>query len=1135
MLRPVLLVGVGGSGGKTLRAVRQALFLRLQREGWKEGWPKAWQILHVDSPVTQDGASFPAPFLPTEDYVNLVAPGTSYQVAYKAALKNVPENILTEVEASLPSDLEVTVPVALGAGKFRAVGRTLVVAKMADVKSAAALAIGRMTSDGALSQLTALNSLLGNKAGQGSKEPIVIVVSSIAGGSGAGQYIEVTEAIKNAAPTETWIHTIFSLLYAPDVFQSVGNVDLIAPNALGAMSEAMSGMWTNDLEESTKELYKSKGINIPGIGEDPRIHVGPRFNFVIGRENSTIDFKDQPDVYKAVAASISTWVTDDKVQDQLLAYNVANFSAGNGAMVLPDATGIKDGDQAPPFASMGFGRVSLGRDKFLQYAGERIARSSIDRMLFAHMDGTDLKKERIEEVIKNKAKQNFENFLEVIKLSHVSDTSNQLLDSLRPDRGALISRFQNEIAIESAEGISEKTGGKSLNAWVEAIVAKHQAKTALDPKSPFIVEDEKARSLKFKEFVNTQRTLILAETSRQISQLGIKVAIELLRLLEDDLTSYRGVLAQKRNSSQKYANDCATHVTATLQAVQGQESIRPNNNAVISAVEISRNCFHWLLEAQLMTASDQLLDDLVANFIRPLREELFTSELALLKIIEITSNDDSKQNLYETWPKMDQETVPAKFKAAPNEFLLIDTDKYPSEFQALINESVAAARRDNAFRIVIDEVLMGKLELKDLDPETEWQLIDISSEWIPVDKSARVDESQTSKKARFDFATNPDEYHKRAMRWMERKGSRFHQYLDENIAGFLDENMADRALLVERQQTFRRQLKEALLASEPLVKLNAGLLMQVHNRQLNEVESVMSAIPFDKGSQAYEITATTLKEEKKWKDAATEELFNSAALVQNIDIFSVQSPFQPVVMNSIVQPISQAWLKHRTSLATRKDFLTWRRARPLFEAVPASPSKKRAILRGWYVARILGQLDQEIKEPSLGPHIKLWNPKEASFDSFPYPLMHGDVVEADNYPGAILQSLSIALVMCNSEGSLAPLDAYKRLMYLGDVKSGQNSELLKWILDGKLSGNSTRTPNPDRAGTPEQSLDDRRAMVTKYAQTLSDELRDDVENLDYGLDSRNTTITWEIKHELRAAINEVLDAATKAVAKKTGI
>jgi hypothetical protein len=110
VLKPFLLVGAGGSGGKTLRAIRQSLELRLLQEGWKHGWPKAWQMLHIDSPPVQDGAGFSAPFLPSECYLGLTEGYKSYEEVYNKVLKpgKIPNELRDDIAKPLPHWEEVT-------------------------------------------------------------------------------------------------------------------------------------------------------------------------------------------------------------------------------------------------------------------------------------------------------------------------------------------------------------------------------------------------------------------------------------------------------------------------------------------------------------------------------------------------------------------------------------------------------------------------------------------------------------------------------------------------------------------------------------------------------------------------------------------------------------------------------------------------------------------------------------------------------------------------------------------------------------------------------------------------------------------------------------------------------------------
>ena len=1131
MLQPFLLVGVGGSGGKTLRALRHSLELRLQQEDWREGWPKAWQLLHIDSPVSQDGAAFPAPFLPAENYLGLVAPGTTYKQAYGKVMANIPARFLPDIEKPMPSDKDVAVQVNIGAGKFRAIGRTLVLAKLAEVSDAVADSFGRMMSDGALSQLDSLGRKLGAKPASGEPNPIVIVISSIAGGSGAGQYIEVTEAIKHANRNAPWIHSIFSILYAPDVFKSVGNTDVIAPNALFAMAESMAGMWSRDLPESTQELYKKIGIEIPGLGSDPKVHIGPKFNYIIGRQNSKVSFDDQPDVYKAVSASLSTWLTDENVQDGLQAYTVANYSADMGAMSLTDNSGLQVANvHTPPFGSLGFGRVSLGRDNFSDYAGERLSRTAIDRMLNAHDKDENIQARTTEQWVELKASQAFGDFEKDLKFTHKTETQIELVDLNRPERDALLADFKSQLLQIASQGVSAKTGTQPTQAWSDALTTAYTNRI-----EAFVDAETQARNEKIQLWVKSIRNESLRVTARSISQLGLKVSIELLKRVDEDIASQIGLMTRLRETYKTYANDYSSAINASLQAIQGGQGIKSDHIAISEALENAKNCLWYQFESQLLENVASLIADFAANYLKPLRDAISQGESALLKRTDKQEESEHIQNAYLSWPKPDSDSVPPKYKVAPNEYLLVETSDYPKEYNRLIQESVRDDKRENARQVVTDEVLIGALELENLDPDQSWQLITESKSWIPVDSSARTDRSQSQQAARFDFSTDPDEYLKRSQFWMQRKGQAFHKYLHEDLASYLDANIHDQSLIVDRIRKFREQFMEASRASEPLVKLNPGLLQEVHNASIEDRETVLSALPFDLNGEVFNTIKNILVQQKIWRDQTSEKWFNPSAHVQSIDIFSVQKPYQPMVMDSIFGPIAESWNKAQNNKDKRSNFLQWRRSRALFETVPAAPEKKRAMIRGWYVARILGQLQETIDDPIRGPHLKVWSGKDYEHVSFPFPLANEDIVEPHDYPGAILNSLTIALAMCNSESSLKPLYAYQRLIELGEIDNVANSELSLWITKGSLRYNGQPTPTEQRAGNSSDSVENRRLAVDAYLKEMSLDFTAKIEKLDPRDDWKRLNLTWEIRLEIRSALDSLIKAAHDAKEITSGI
>lgn len=1134
MLKPFLLVGVGGSGGKTLRALREMLSMRLEQEGWKEGWPKAWQMLHVDSPTIQDGASFPFPFLDADDYFGLVSSGGTYQAVYDSISQGgrLPAEVHADVLKSLPSPNEVDVPVERGAGQYRAVGRALAVSRMSGIQAAAKRAINNMSDAVAVGQLQRIGTeCFGATSQGGTPDPVLILVSSLAGGSGAGSYLDVIEAVKSADAGKTWPLDSYGIVYAPDVFDNIDGKLGVAPNALAAMAEGMAGQWIAgmdklpSLSKGTTELYASQGIQ-PNVN-NARYTMGPKYSFLIGRQNGNVAFPTADDVFASVASSLMTWMTDDKLADSITAYISGNFTQNSQ---IPDESKLKvPGSQAPPFSSIGFGRVTLGRDRFTKYSAEVLGRTVIHRMLNQHTaEDPNLSQKNEQEWIAIKATNAWIGFLEDSGLNERGE-NDDVINFLRPrNRDQAYASVVSEVKTRASQGL-DKSGGLNASTWQERIIHFYN-----EVQSPNLDKERAERNLLVREWVGAIVPQLLKVSAKYSVQIGLPVTVELLSRLEAEVQGAIEDLTRESQQLRQYAYDVNSYVAQQFATVATQDSIRPDHQSVNNAVEQVKNTFGWLAEAELREVAALLLNDLKSNVIKVLRGELAGSWGALQGAVKSIKSPDGRDNAYTTWPVLDGE-VPKRFNPGQNERLLISPSQYPAEFKDLAKRSVKEASVDDPIVEVVTQVALGGHVL-DMDAQADpWSLFEVSQNWIPLERAGRKDPSMSSQPIKVSMSVVPEVYVDRARHWLHRPGVAFERYIDEDLASYLGDETIDRSLLAKRQSKFKEEFTASVAASDPLVDVDATLLMNIHGKALGEKSTFASAIPFSLTHPVGEMIKDVLSTYKVWDPASSPSWFNDATVKKPyIDIFSVQKyPYEPMVFSSIMQPIAKQWAADSNNPNTRNTFWKWRRARTLIEAVPAAKSVVESMIRGWYVAKVLGQLESDNSDPIRGPKLSIYSGPQNGTVHFPHPLLARENVQQIDLLGVVLQSLTIALAQCNGVQTLTPLYGYHRLIELGGRPETVGDALMNWIQTGTKTTNGP-DPRADRAGSASGSVAERRTAVHDYLVAQKDSFNEDMAVDEYG-NIRDFPVTWEIREIVNRELDYVIRGVSKVREESSGV
>ena len=1126
MLRPFLIIGVGGSGGKTLRAIRYELELRLQAAGWHDGMPEAWQFLHYDTPVVQDGAEYPAPFLPANSYRGLVASSATYSTVVAGIKHKIGREFSDLVQRQLPDPDYVAVPIYQGAGQYRAVGRAIALSKLDDIANAASNAVNRLRAPSALAVLQEVGQKFGaDSKGGVDPNPIVLVVSSIAGGSGAGQYIDVIEAVKSKFGATPWARESYGILYAPDVFDGIRGGEGIAANSLATVTETVSGFWNNTPSPSTVKLFESQGLSM--LAGDANDRLGVRYPFVVGREGANASFDGQNDVYKAISTTITAWMTDDKFQDSISAYSKTNWLQNVSAAVLPDNTGLLQDrvNQAPALSAIGFGRVTLAREKFIEYSAERLAKAAIQKLLEAHAE-SDPNFERMdeEEWIKANAAKAQIAFIRETGLNEETEQNDDVIDALRAvtELQGLQLEFKSAVKTASADPASlDKNGGLDIDTWYNRLMTSREQLAG-----KYLDDDRRNRQRRMDEWIKTAPEALVRTTVRFSVQQGLRVTEELLQGLSESLERASRQLEGEAITYRGYLENLGGYVYEELQRASGSNSVREDNDAVQGALGQIENSLYWESEAALRASAARLLDEVRKELIKPLKLFIVGTYKALSVNVGAEQTADGRQNDFPFWPGAMARTVSKKYQPSSNEKMLLEAEEFPEEFERLVSSSFGGERFGDA----IGKTLSSMLEGDDGD-----SVIAIRKTWKPVATADPNLSGANSSNPSFEMPNSAEAYLDIAKQWMKRRGTPFQVFIETNMTEFFDKDKLTPDVFNLRKTRFLSHLASAFRSSTPLVKLHPALLNEVHQKQIGEGDSIIvSAIPFNKKSEMYEPTKQLLLAEMSKMNMPGN--FNAEVEVErwfreqnadSIEFFSMLGyPVHPIVVQSIMTPAASAWMSKSGNQNSRTAFWKWIRGRLLPESVPMDRLALDRLIRGWYTANALNMISIE-NHSELGPKVSVQGASGEKL-AFPHPMLYAGVPSEHELLPAVIESLIVAQALCTNKGDLTPIAAYRRLIELGGRGEGVGGRDVRLSpeLQCRIATGKALEPGSQETqfhGDDPEKVEFRKAKVNQYLETEFVELETWLKKATAHGSVYSYPVAWEIFPEITNALRGLND------------
>ncbi len=1174
MYRKMLLIGLGGSGGKTLRFLKRDLTSWLESRGWTDGVPDGWQFLHIDSPPVPDGLEAGGMPLERQEYLGLVSPEMMLRPVI-SNLDGVPGSELELTGWRVEPD-DVRVPIATGAGQYRSVGRSIGLAFSGAIRDGLEQSIGRMNAAGAQATLDRLyQHVHGGSEGTSATVPIPIVISSLAGGTGAGLILDVLDLLRALEPA--WADQAMGLWYTPDVFpKSAG--DGVHPNSLAAISEVLNGAWwganaeaTDRRDPATIPVKDSRIMATLARTERALSRSGAHCNFLIGGTNArgaTIGTDGR--LFEMVGGALLSWVTDLKVQQTFVAYQVANWTQLATSNIESRDVVTNQGSAGerglPAFSALGFSRVSVGSRYLRMYAARRIAKETARHLAEAHVQGDRAKAEarnlnlsspdRLVERLVELQMPLFRRGVDVTgagkELANTDWELHTVIEAaLLPEQFYDWSRdLQRWIA-------SQVDNGEQLTAdeWITRITpamreAQRQLEQDVEAALPRILD----------EWVSQASMRIPVAVEETAGEHGLRVAAGLLEALAGELRSRTaGPVVELRRMTADYQtwasrDQVVSEMRRVLDAVGPRSKIEGNTEMVTNAIEGGLRFARCSAQAMVAERAALLLERLGEGLLRPLSEALRESVAEL----------ESGAALLDRWPDWSEGLPPQDVLPPRSEFTVIEPSEFASTFDSLMSQTYPGAGDMEGRRDVRSDVAAGRSVRRMLEPLgrqaserpslEELTMLRIEQPWLPGFEVTGG--STAARSAIVDARCRPTELERRADHWLMRNGFPFEGLLSVDLRSFTrspDGTRDDAPEYVDRQARVLEKLDQAIEAAAPLVELQEDLLSLLHPALAGtdnaRFTQNLSMVPFRGHPLEQRVrdrmlaTAYAGDREREFDVVLTNESDQP-----HIDIISsLRLPVSPLVVSSLMRPIGEEWSAARADAGRRTSFWQHRRARPLREFIPAPQRHLRCMLRGWFTGRMLGLIAAD-----QAPFTIVLDPQgtQPRLVNFPAEFLSSAAGGVKDQVALVLESMSLAMVEVGRVSSVRPLEAYRALRDYGmsDPRSNDildyptlNPLLTDWLMTGNVAG-STAVPqgitvHPRLTGSDEESRrDSLRQLLDAVAKDYADSFAKYLEDVRENRRRLGMTPYWPgIHDEIQVAITGLRRAVERVEAASTGL